>query len=60
MYSVIPWKRWRDCIFELCGVKEFYRKTYGVVVTSSLAQRKAWLEDVRETVVRYFPEKGDY
>jgi len=46
---------WRDCIFGLCGVKEFYRKTYSVVVTSSLAQRKAWLEEVRETVAEYFP-----
>ena len=51
---------WRNCIFELCGVKEFYRKTYSVVATSSLAQRKAWLEDVRETVAEYFPEKGDH
>jgi NAD(P)H dehydrogenase (quinone) len=49
---------WKNCIFELCGVKEFYRKTYSVVVTSSLAQREAWLEDVRETVAEYFQEKG--
>jgi NAD(P)H dehydrogenase (quinone) len=48
---------WKNCIFELCGVKEFYRKTYSVVVTSSLAQREAWLEDVRETVAEYFPRK---
>jgi putative NADPH-quinone reductase len=51
---------WKNCIFELCGVKEFYRKTYSVVVTSSLAQREAWLEDVRETIAEYFPEEGDY
>jgi putative NADPH-quinone reductase len=50
---------WRNCIFGLCGIEEFYRKTYSVVVTSSLALRKAWLEDVRETVADYFPEKGD-
>ena len=51
---------WRNCIFGLCGIEEFYRKTYSVVVTSSLALRKAWLEDVRETVADYFPEKGDH
>jgi NAD(P)H dehydrogenase (quinone) len=25
---------WKNCIFSLCGVNEFYRKTYCVVVTS--------------------------
>jgi NAD(P)H dehydrogenase (quinone) len=49
---------WRNCIFGLCGVKEFHRKTYSVVVTSSLDQRQAWLEDVRETIVGIFPEKN--
>lgn len=48
---------WKNCIFGLCGVNEFYRKTYSVVVTSSLSQRNAWLEDVRKTVAEYFPEK---
>ena len=48
---------WRNCIFGLCGVNDFYRKNYSVMVTSSLALRKAWLEDVRETVAEYFPEK---
>jgi NAD(P)H dehydrogenase (quinone) len=49
---------WRNCVFGLCGVKKFYRKTYSVIVTSSLDQRKAWLKDVREIVFEYFPEKG--
>jgi NAD(P)H dehydrogenase (quinone) len=48
---------WRNCIFGLCGVKEFYRKNYSVVVISSLDQRQAWLEDVKETIVGIFPEK---
>jgi NAD(P)H dehydrogenase (quinone) len=39
---------WKNCIFDLCGVKNFQRKMYGVVCTSTLEQRKAWLEDVRE------------
>ena len=29
-----------------------------MVVTSYLAQGEAWLEDVREIVAEYFPEKG--
>jgi len=50
---------WKNCIFGLCGVKEFYRTTYSVIVTSSPAQRKAWLEDVKETVITIFPNRGD-
>ncbi len=50
---------WKNCIFGLCGVKEFYRTTYSVVVTSSPAQRKAWLEDVKETVTTIFSNRGD-
>ncbi len=46
---------WKTCIFELCGVREFCRKMYGVVVTSTPAQRQEWLEDVRAAVQRYFP-----
>jgi len=47
---------WKNCIFGLCGVKDFYRTTYRVVVTSTPAQRRAWLENVRETVAEYFPK----
>lgn len=53
---------WKNCIFDLCGVKNFYRKMYGVIVTSTLGQRKLWLKDVQETVNNYFPEllkRGD-
>ncbi len=46
---------WKNCVFDLCGVKNFYRKMYGVIVTSTLEQRKLWLKDVRETVSNYFP-----
>jgi NAD(P)H dehydrogenase (quinone) len=45
---------WKNCVFGLCGVKNFHRETFGVVVTSSEAQRKQWLGRVREIVDRYF------
>jgi NAD(P)H dehydrogenase (quinone) len=48
---------WRNCIFGFCGVNEFCRKNYSVMITSSLDQRMAWLEDVRETIVGIFPGK---
>jgi NAD(P)H dehydrogenase (quinone) len=46
---------WKDCIFGLCGVKQFYRKMFGVIVTSTPEQRRKWLKEVEETVDRYFP-----
>ncbi len=46
---------WKTCIFGLCGVQTFRRTTFGVVVTSSDAQREGWLAQVREIVRRCFP-----
>ena len=46
---------WRNCVFGLCGVTTFHRKTFGVVVTSTLEQRHAWLEEVIELTDRTFP-----
>ncbi|MGB7570299.1 MAG: NAD(P)H-dependent oxidoreductase [Methanothrix sp.] len=46
---------WKNCIFGLCGIGDFRRKSYGVVVTSTEEQRLAWLDDVRETVRQCFP-----
>jgi NAD(P)H dehydrogenase (quinone) len=45
---------WRTCIFDLCGIKTFYRKMYQVIVTSTPEQRQAWLEDVARVVQEYF------
>jgi putative NADPH-quinone reductase len=46
---------WKNCIFDFCGVKNVYRKMFGVVVTSKLEERQAWLKEVREIVDMYFP-----
>lgn len=46
---------WKNCIFDLCGVKGFYRKMYRVIVTGTSEERGAWLKDVEETVDRFFP-----
>jgi len=35
---------WRRCILEFCGVKTVSRALFGVVATSSLEERQAWLE----------------
>ncbi len=46
---------WKNCIFGLCGVRNFYRKTFSVVVTSTEEQRKRWLEEVERIVSKHFP-----
>jgi len=45
---------WWNCVFRLCGVKRFRRKTYGVVVTSSAEQRESWILDARQIVREEF------
>jgi putative NADPH-quinone reductase len=50
---------WKDCVFGLCGVKNFYRKMFGVIITSTPGQRLKWLNHVEETVNRYFPAATD-
>lgn len=49
---------WRDCIFDLCGVTNFERHMFGVMVLSNQKQREAWLAEVAEIVSRRFPADG--
>jgi putative NADPH-quinone reductase len=46
---------WKNCILGLCGVSEFFRKNFEVVVTSTPAQRAGWLKEVQEIIARHFP-----
>ncbi len=46
---------WSKCLFEFCGIREFYRRTFSVIVVSSEEQRKQWLDEVRATMRRLFP-----
>ena len=39
---------WRRCIFDLCGVPAFHRRVFNVVVTSTLRQRLAWIDEAKE------------
>lgn len=45
---------WKNCIFDLCGVCEFHRKMFNIIVTSTKEQRENWLGEVRETVSASF------
>ena len=46
---------WKNCIFDLCGVRKFYREMFTVIVTSSLEQRQDWLKRVDLMVHQCFP-----
>jgi NAD(P)H dehydrogenase (quinone) len=46
---------WRNCIFSLCGVENFYRETFSVIITSTPEQRRDWLVRTREIISVYFP-----
>lgn len=46
---------WKNCVFDLCGVADFHRRTFSPVVTSDEAQRRAWLTEVEHVVHDVFP-----
>jgi NAD(P)H dehydrogenase (quinone) len=46
---------WKHCIFGLCGVANFRRRMFSIVVTSTEAQRKEWLDVVRRDIDALFP-----
>jgi len=47
---------WKNCIFGLCGVDSFYRRTFSIVITSTEEQRRAWLREVRQTISERLPK----
>lgn len=47
---------WRDCIFDFCGIENFHRRMFRVVVSSTLEERQKWLKEVQKTVDNYFPK----
>ena len=48
---------WKICIFDFCGIKNFYRRMFNVVVVSTLEERQKWLKEVEEIVKKYFSKK---
>jgi NAD(P)H dehydrogenase (quinone) len=45
---------WRSCIFDFYGVKQVYRKMFGVIVASTPEEREGWLAEVQETIAEFF------
>jgi len=50
---------WKDCVFGLCGVRRCERRMFGVVATSSPAQRAGWLGEAAALVDRSFPRTSE-
>jgi NAD(P)H dehydrogenase (quinone) len=46
---------WKDCIVSFCGIPVCHRRMFGVIVTSTAEQRKAWLEEVKSLTRSTFP-----
>jgi putative NADPH-quinone reductase len=46
---------WKNNMLISCGVRNYYRKNFSVIVTSTQKQRQQWLREAAETVLRYFP-----
>jgi putative NADPH-quinone reductase len=49
---------WEKCIFGLCGVTNFHRRMFNVIVTSTESQRKNWLDSVRQDIDIFFPKQS--
>ncbi|NOY87334.1 MAG: NAD(P)H-dependent oxidoreductase [Deltaproteobacteria bacterium] len=47
---------WKNCIFGLCGVTRFHRKMFKMVIISTIEQRSRWLEEVGDTVSKFYPK----
>jgi len=48
---------WKNCVFGLCGVTHFHRRTFNVIVTSTEKQRKNWLDSVRKDIDMIFSKE---
>ena len=49
---------WKNCIFDLCVVREFHRRMFGVIVTSAAEQRREWLAEVGAMMDKIFPAEA--
>jgi putative NADPH-quinone reductase len=47
---------WRDCIFGLCGIDAVHREVLRIVVTSTLQERSAWIQNMKNLAVRLFSQ----
>lgn len=46
---------WKNCVFGLCGISNFIRRMFCVVVTSTDTERAGWLQESRRLMKEHFP-----
>ena len=47
---------WKNNMFISCGAKRFFRRNFGVIITSTPEQRRNWLEEAKNITKKYFPK----
>jgi len=47
---------WKNCVFGFCGVKDFTRRNFESIITSTPQQRAGWLDELRAIVRKRFPD----
>ena len=45
---------WKTCVFNFCGVTDFYRRNFESIIMSTPEQRSDWLKEVRQIVRQRF------
>jgi NAD(P)H dehydrogenase (quinone) len=46
---------WKACVFNFCGVEDFYRRNFESIVMSTPEDRREWLDEVRAIIRQRFP-----
>ena len=46
---------WKNCVFDFCGIENFYRQIFRIVVTSNEKQRQDWLLEAATLTGSVFP-----
>jgi NAD(P)H dehydrogenase (quinone) len=45
---------WKTCVFNFCGVQDFYRRNFESIIMSTPEQRADWLKEVRQIIRERF------
>ncbi|WP_207262091.1 NAD(P)H-dependent oxidoreductase [Desulfovibrio sp. Huiquan2017] len=49
---------WKDCVFGLCGVTDVTRRVFRTICTSTLEERRGWLDEAARIVAETFPPEA--
>ena len=46
---------WKACMFNFCGVEDFFRRNFESIILSTPEERRQWLDEVRAIIRQRFP-----